>query len=272
MKKRYDSTHKKKACLTINEITQIIIVQILAHNGLQMNGYRLTKEMLKEHVVPVPSNLWEYGVNKYGAPRPILNKEQYAYSLMTKPVAKISRRGVCVDGLYYINNDTYLLSKMIDAGNKSVPFDCRYDERNITNIYYLNNNELKTASLNLNIPNQSDFINNSRKSRLDFLENEKRLKEENEQKNQTLRSSRVAVIDNVVNNAKQNKSNKTLNDKNIRENRKIEQENQRVNNTIESKLLAKKSEPYDPIKALMAAQLALEEEEDKKYGIVYEED
>ena len=121
----------------------MIIVQILAHNGLQMNGYRLTKEMLENNVVPTPSNIWEFGVNKYGAPRPILNKKQYAYSLMTKPIARISRKGVCVDGLYYISNDTYLLSKMIEAGNKSIAFDCRYDERNITNIYYLAKGELK---------------------------------------------------------------------------------------------------------------------------------
>lgn len=272
IEKRYDSTHKKRACLTINEITKMIIVQILAHNGLQMNGYRLTKEMLENNVVPTPSNIWEFGVNKYGAPRPILNKKQYAYSLMTKPIARISRKGVCVDGLYYISNDTYLLSKMIEAGNKSIAFDCRYDERNITNIYYLAKGELKTASLNLNIPNQSDFINNSRKSRLDFLENEKKLKKENEQKNQTLRSSRIAVLDSVVNNAKQNTSNKPLNDKNIRENRKQEQESQKINNTIASKLLNNKPEAYDPIKALMEAQIALQEEEDKKYGIVYEED
>lgn len=191
---------------------------------------------------------------------------------MTKPIARISRKGVCIDGLYYISNDTYLLSKMIEAGNKSIAFDCRYDERNITNIYYLAKDELKTASLNLSIPNQSDFINNSRKSRLDFLENEKKLKKENEQKNQTLRSSRIAVLDSVVNNAKQNTTNKPLNDKNIRENRKQEQESQRINNTIESKLLNNKSESYDPIKALMEAQIALQEEEDKKYGIVYEED
>lgn len=278
IEKRYDSTHKKKACLTIREITQMVIVHVLAYNELELKNFKPTKNMVKEKIEFAPVSLWNYGINEYGAPRPILNKAQYAYSLMKKPVARISRKGVCIDGLYYANNDEYLLEAMIHAGNRSEPFDCRYDERNITNLYYMNpvTNVLTSASLIEDIREQSDFINNTRQERLDFLENEKLLREENNQKQQTVRSSRVSVFDNMVKNAKKQNKDKELDTKNMIENRKKERDLNRSNNDIESRLLkdVKKEEkqPYDPIKALMEAQLALEEEEDKKYGIVYEED
>ncbi|MBB5185340.1 hypothetical protein HNQ43_001394 [Faecalicoccus acidiformans] len=71
-------------------------------------------------------------------------------------------------------------------------------------------------------------------------------------------------------------NNKEMDSKNMIETRKNERDSNRSNNDIESRLLKDNTkelkQPYDPIKALMAAQLALEEEEDKKYGIVYEED
>ena len=278
IEKRYDSTHKKKACLTIREITQMVIVHVLAYNELELRNFKATKRMVAERIEFTPVSLWNFGVNEFGAPRPILNKAQYAYSLMKKPVARISRKGVCIDGLYYANDDEYLLEAMIHAGHKSEPFDCRYDERNITNLYYMNpvTNVLTSASLIEDIRGQSDFINSTRQERLDFLENEKLLREENNQKQQTIRSSRVAVFDKMVKNAKKQNKNKALDTKNMTENRKIERDLNRSNNDIDSRLLKEnkkdKKQPYDPIKALMKAQLALEEEEDRKYGIVYEED
>lgn len=271
--KRYDSNHKKKACLTIYEITQMVILNILTYNKLELKNYKPTKQMIIEKIQVTPSSLWKYGVNKYGAPRPIINKSQYAYTLMKKPIARISRKGVCIDGLYYVNDDDYLLSMMIQTGNKSISFDCRYDERNITNLYYIDpkTSDLKCASLIKEIRGQSDFINCTRQERLDFLENEKLLREQNNQNQQTIRSSRVATFDNMIKTAKQQKNSVRAETKNITENRKLERNNNRVNNDIKTRLL-KEKQSYDPIKGFIEAQLALEEEEDKKYGIVYEDD
>lgn len=48
IEKRYDSTHKKKACLTIREITQMVIVHLLAYNELELKNFKPTKNMVKE--------------------------------------------------------------------------------------------------------------------------------------------------------------------------------------------------------------------------------
>lgn len=272
--KRYDSNHKRTACLTIREITRMVIVHVLAYNELELKNFKPSKKMVKEKVALTPSSIWDYGVREFGAPRPIVNKSQYAYTLMKNPVAKISRKGVCIDGLYYANEDTYLLHKMIQTGNKSIPFDCRYDERNITKLYYINpeTNELKSASIIKEIHGQSDFINSTRQERLDFLENEKLLREENNQKQQTIRSSRIGLFDDMVKAAKKGKK-EELDTKHIAENRKFERNKNRSDNDIDTRLLKEqKKEPYDPIKGLLEAQLALEQEEDRKYGIVYEDE
>ena len=163
---------------------------------------------------------------------------------------------------------------MIQTGNKSIPFDCRYDERNITKLYYINpeTNELKSASIIKEIHGQSDFINSTRQERLDFLENEKILREENNQKQQTIRSSRIGLFDDMVKTAKKSKK-EELDTKHIAENRKLERNKNRSDNDIDTRLLKEqKKEPYDPIKGLLEAQLALEQEEDRKYGIVYEDE
>lgn len=272
--KRYDSNHKKTACLTLREITQMVIVHVLAYNELELKNFRPSKEMVRNKVSLTPSSIWEFGINKFGYPRPIINKSQYAYTLMKKPVAKISRKGVCIDGLYYANDDEYLLNEMIQTGNKSLPFDCRYDERNITKVYYIDKNtkELKSASLIKEIRGQCDFINSTRQERLDFLENEKRLREEYNQKQQTIRSSRIGLFDDMVKTVKKSRK-EELDTKHIAENRKLERNKNRSNNDIDTRLLKEqKKEPYDPIKGLLEAQLALEQEEDRKYGIVYEDE
>lgn len=272
--KRYDSNHKRTACLTLREITQMVIVHVLAYNELELKNFRPSKEMVRNKVSLTPSSIWEFGTNKFGYPRPIINKSQYAYTLMKKPVAKISRKGVCIDGLYYANDDEYLLNEMIETGNKSLPFDCRYDERNITKVYYIDKNtkELKSASLIEEIRGQCDFINSTRQERLDFLENEKRLREEYNQKQQTIRSSRIGLFDDMVKIAKKSRK-EELDTKHIAENRKLERNKNRSDNDIDTRLLKEqKKEPYDPIKGLLEAQLALEQEEDRKYGIVYEDE
>ena len=304
IEKRYDSTHYKKAILTLKEITQIVISQVLVYNGLQLKNYPLTKDMVKKKIQPIPSELWEYGVEKNGQPRPIMNLQNFAYTLMSTPKASISKKGVCIDGLYYISTDMEFINLMYQTGTKKRKFECRYDERNISKAYYLNDkNELRELYLNVDIPTQKDFLNCTKSERLDFLETKNSIYAAGEQRNQTLRSSREAVIEATVQNAKNCDTSTEKTKKNMKENRKNEKMLQRKNNNIESRLnisnenpllmeanneeikedtenliveensIGKKEEKeFDPIMATMQSFLLFEEEEDKKYGITYEDD
>ena len=297
IEKRYDSTHYKKAVLTLKEVTQIVISQVLVYNGLQIKKYPLTKDMIKNKIQPTPSDLWKYGVQKNGNPRPIMNLKNFAYSLMTTPNASISRKGVCIDGLYYISSDKDFLEQMYKAKDRSIKFDCRYDERNISKVYYLNDkNELKELYLNINLPAQKDYINCTRAERLDALQQQKLNIESGEQRNQTLRSTRNQIIDLTVKNAEAQDNSTHKDKKNMREHRKNEQMLQRKTNSIETKLNISDSTirpietkavestketkipsnendgKFDPIMETMNAFLLMEEEEDRKYGINYEDE
>ena len=268
IRKVYNSNHKKNAVLTIKDITKIVITEVLAFNGLQLENYKLTKDMVKNNVQPIPYQLWNYGIDKYGAPRPIKNVNQYIYTLMSRPKASISRRGVKIDGLYYISDDVNFINQMLSIGTKSMPFDCRYDERDITNIYYYENNKLKCATLNLAIKSQKDFLHSTRKERLDYLIRVKELKAQGEQENQTLRSSRVEIIDSIVNEGKsKNRGQKT--GKNKKENRKIEQNEHRKQNSFSQKLVNKNNNEYDLIDTFIQANQLIRKEEDERYGIKY---
>lgn len=102
IEKRHDSNHHKEATLTIYEYTQMIINFVLFHNQQYDKDYHLTKEMIQNGIEPIPAKLWQYGVNKYGYPRPIPVLEQYLYDLMTPVKAKISRRGISYKNLWYL--------------------------------------------------------------------------------------------------------------------------------------------------------------------------
>lgn len=270
IRKAFNSNHKKKAVLNIKDITKIVITEVLAFNGIQLENYKLTKDMVKKKIQPIPYQLWNYGVNKYGNPRPIQNKSQYMYTLMTKPKARISRRGVKIDGLYYISDDINFINQMLATDTKSVPFDCRYDERDITNIYYFDSGVLKKASLNMAIKSQVDFVHSTKKERLDYLIKVKELKAQGEQINQTLKSSRVEIIDDIVKEKRDKRSiNKCI--KNIKENRQIEQNECRKQNSISKKLEDISKSGFDPVNNFIQANQFIRNQEDEKYGIKYDE-
>lgn len=189
---------------------------------------------------------------------------------MTKPKARISRRGVKIDGLYYISDDINFINQMLATDTKSVPFDCRYDERDITNIYYFDSGVLKKASLNMAIKSQVDFVHSTKKERLDYLIKVKELKAQGEQINQTLKSSRVEIIDDIVKEKRDKRSiNKCI--KNIKENRQIEQNECRKQNSISKKLEDISKSGFDPVNNFIQANQFIRNQEDEKYGIKYDE-
>lgn len=158
IEKRHDSKHHKEATLTIKEVTAMVLATVAVHNRKYMEHYPLDAQMIKEHVTPTPVNLWKYGVQVYGAPRLINNEDSFRYSMLIPISARISKSGIKYKTLYYMNyNDSGLLKKMQSLKNRSDKFDCRIDPRNVENVYYLSDNKLLTAPLNMNKKGMSDY-------------------------------------------------------------------------------------------------------------------
>lgn len=203
IEKRYDSEHHKEASLTIEQYTKMVINFVLMHNQQALDNYHMTKEMIENDIKPIPALLWQYGVKKYGEPRPIINKEQYLYNLMTPINAKLSRRGICYKDLWYICYDDKALSReMFNAGTKKVPIEVRMDMRDISNVYYIRDSKLITAQLNPKITGNADYLGMTMKEYEDYRTKRKELAAQGRIHNEELSAYNYAVNASIVDDAK----------------------------------------------------------------------
>lgn len=228
IQKRFDSQHHQNAMLNINDFTKILLNYIITYNQYYFKDYPITRDMRQNDVRPIPLELWQYGTSLYGMPMPISNKSHFYYALLTPISARISRKGITYNGLYYINyNDNTMLHKMYTCGTKREPFECRMDERDISSIYYLRDGELVSATLN------KEKTGNGEYEGLTYLEY-KALKQEKQrmdscgkEDNRQLRVARKelnkTVIDGVAEHAKAVELSEHDTEE-IRKNRRLEQQ------------------------------------------------
>lgn len=150
IEKRHDSNHHREAMLTIEDFKRILYNFVITHNQFYMKNYPLTHDMIAKHISPIPAALWAYGVATYGSLRPISNKDQFYYSLMTPITAKCSRKGITYKGLYYMDfKDFGMKQRMYIQGTKQAPLEVRIDPRDVGAIYMLDRDKrLKTIPLN----------------------------------------------------------------------------------------------------------------------------
>lgn len=95
----------------------------IAHNTSTIENFKLSARQTKEGIYPIPVVLWKDGCKQGLEPKRIVNKEQFAWTLMTKESGKISRNGLTVNGINYLPvDDSDLENQMAKAGNKTIPF------------------------------------------------------------------------------------------------------------------------------------------------------
>ena len=241
IEKRHDSKHHKESTLTIYDYTKMVINFVLFHNQQYDKDYKVTKEMIEKQIEPIPAILFKYGVNKYGHPRPIANKEQYLYDLLTPVKANISRRGICYKGLYYLpDNDVNLTHKMFEAGAKKIPFEVRIDKRNVDAVYYKDGNRLIKASLNKQITGNSDYEGLTWKEYEDFKANKGLMDAKGKVHNEQLSSYLYSVNESIVDNAKKDSYSKT---KEISPNREEQKQLVSKQNSIVDRLDSLENKP-----------------------------
>lgn len=197
--KRHDSKHHEQAVLTLDDIWVFVINQTIAHNMLTMKNYPLTREMIKKGIAPTPIEIWNYGCTKYGSPRPITNLKQFEYTIRKSVKAKISRKGIEWNGLYYIADNAWLNEKIISLGNKKETLPCRIDPRNIGTLWYLQENQIIEASLNTLRAGNSEYNGMSLKEYEEYKEEKKRLINSNAQRDEEVRIARRESINVTTN-------------------------------------------------------------------------
>ena len=170
--KRHDSKHHQQAIYTLKEMTQFVISFIIAHNMKALTEYSPSKDMLEKlNGDPLtPLWLWTYGCNKMGTPRMIqpTQKNQFIYDLMTEETAKLSRRGLFINGLYYyIPDDEKMRHRVLALLDKKEDIVVRIDPRYVGAIYYYRDNTLYRAPINAELSGDEEYAN------MTLLESEK---------------------------------------------------------------------------------------------------
>ncbi len=250
--RRYDSKHHKEAILTIEEYTKMTVDFVLHHNTMACANYPLTADMIKNGVHAIPYELWQYGSQKYGKPRPITNMDMFRYTLMEPVKASLDRSGILSNELYYINTqDQSLLDKMYMLQNKRESFEARIDPRDITNLYYLRNGHLMTAVLNPLKTANDGFEGMTLFEYKAFLKEKRRLIKEGAVLTQRAKNSLFATQEAIVNEAMSEHEGGYANTKGIREARSKEKQRVANENKIASRMIEEKPMIQENKKAKM---------------------
>lgn len=239
--KRVDSRHHEKAVMTIEEFTKLALDFVLYHNISADENYPLNADMIAHHVHPVPQELWAYGASKYGAPRPITNVEDFRYALLLEQSGSLSRNGLVVNGLSYLNReDPDMLRMMSELQNKRQKFPVRIDPRDVGHVYYLKDGRLMMAALN---PGKSQNVGFEQMTLTEYAELKKTKKKldkdsrvRNERAKNQMYASQEAIVQEAVS---RNPSGKGPNDtKHMREHREREKQEVAYDNRLASRIEA----------------------------------
>ena len=241
--KRHDSKHHQQATLNVEQFTAMVITFVITHNQSYMERYPRTADMYQQKIEPTPLDLWRYGVNQYGNPRPIVNREQFLYSLMKPVTVKISRSGLMWRGLNYLNlTDPYFRERMYSAGRKQEHFDARMDPRSVDALYYLHENRLMRAPLNDAKTGNTDFAGMTMKEYESFYREKKKQEKLGEEKNRQISVAAYETYRDITATAVEEKMD-APSIKNLIENRKEERFLTNYQNSIESRLTDTELEP-----------------------------
>lgn len=158
--KDYDSKHHQDACMTIDEFESIVVRYINYVNNSELVNYKLTKDMVNNLQKITPLALFDYGIKKYGKPRPLDN--YFEYYLLQRIKAKVTREGIVYKGLYYFDsNNISLLDYMYESIDKKKDITIKIDPRDISYVYLINHgsecNSISAIPLNPNKNGNLDY-------------------------------------------------------------------------------------------------------------------
>ena len=115
--------------------------------------------------------------------------------------ARITRKGIEWNGLFYIANDPWLGEQITIAKGNSVALKCRLDERNVGSLWFIAGNRLVKAGLNRNRAGNFEFNGKSLRAYEEFKAKKKELIKEKAQQDQVIRSARRIGMEATMNDA-----------------------------------------------------------------------
>jgi putative transposase len=150
-RKRGEPDHRLDATMDINEFTRIMIKYVLfINNSQEIVKYPKDEFMYREYVDPIPTRLWEWGMeNKSGFLR-----ESTPYkiktALMPHGVATVTEEGIRFNGMYYSCPIATGGQWFVEARNRGKwQVDIIYDPRKTDVIYLISKDKNKIEACEL---------------------------------------------------------------------------------------------------------------------------
>ena len=136
---RCTKDYRLDARLDIRQFTAIIIRCVLFYNNFHyMEYFKRTSRMKQMGILPIPRDLWNYGIRyQVGVPRWV-TPEKVRFSLLPKDDARITEHGIRLHGMYYtcdmaVSEQWYEQARTV--GTRMVT--AAYDPRNAAFIYII---------------------------------------------------------------------------------------------------------------------------------------
>lgn len=136
--------YRLDAKLTLKDFTKIIIAEIIYHNNHHLvKNYPRDKEMIADDVMPIPIQLWNWGIKNRSGKLTYHQPEQVILNLLPHDVATVTEKGIKYKKMHYSCDKAMKESWFSTARIKGTwKVDIAYDPRNMSNIYLLSKSKM----------------------------------------------------------------------------------------------------------------------------------
>lgn len=149
-RRRCQPDERKKAILTISDLTKVIIYMIMQYNSRYIEDYDVSKEMLADKIDITPNSIWNYSLETQSGALQKYPNNVLVEKLLKTTWKTISRRGIQFMGANYINNEmlvNHLPSKA--ALGDEIKVKIAYDSNDLSYIFVYDNIEKQYIRCNM---------------------------------------------------------------------------------------------------------------------------
>jgi hypothetical protein len=239
MKERGGRDYRLDAKLDIHQLTKILIQCVLHHNNHHLlETYERTADMITDGVVPIPIEIWNWGIQHLSGALRSFPEDKIKLALMPVDTASVTAKGIRYKNIYYLCQravSEYWFEKARAKGTWKV--DISLDPRNMSTIYVRNTDG--TVEKCWLSEWQEKYGGKTLDEILHLIETEKIMGRKNSPKEMSSKAGLSAAIDSVISEAEEmarqtivskSKSERT---RNIRNNRRSEKTTNRLDEAFE---------------------------------------
>lgn len=197
MAERGGKDYRLDAKLDILQLTKILIECVLHHNNHHLlETYERTAEMIADEVVPIPLEIWRWGISHRSGALRSFPEDKIKLALMPTDAATVTAKGIKYKNVYYICERAAREYWFEKAKTRTWKVDISYDPRNMSAIYVQNSDGTVEPCWLSNW--QDKYIGKTLDEILFLHESEKATQRRTEPKEMTSRAELSATINDVI--------------------------------------------------------------------------